>query len=191
MKKIIMNFYYFIEFSKIISFKKIFGLNYVLNSLRYCWKNNIDKLLKYYDATIGENNHFKGSLTIDNPNLLNSSKAFINIKIGNNCYIGKNVFFDLANKIIIKDEVVISAGVTIMTHADVGDRVLNQYYKRVCEPVHIGKGTWIGVNVTILSGVIIGEYCVIAAGSVVRENVEDFSMVAGVPATFKKDIRCT
>jgi len=191
MKKNIMKFYYFVEFIKVIIFKNFFGLNSVINALMYCWKNNIVKILEYYGATVGINNHFKGSLIIDNPNLLHSSNAFVNLYIGDNCYIGKNVFFDLANEIIISNEVVISAGVTIMTHADVGDRALKKYYKRLCEPVEIGKGTWIGANVTILSGVTIGEYCVIAAGSVVKENIKSFSMAAGVPAKFKKDIRCS
>lgn len=189
MKKIIFKLYYKAELFKIISLKRIFGLSYVLNALIYCWKNNINKILRYYGASIGSDNYFKGFLIIDNPNLLDTKLAFNNIIIGNNCYIGKNIFFDLANKIIIADDVVISAGVTIMTHSDVGDRVLNQYYKRVCEPVKIGKGTWIGTNVTILTGVEIGENCVIAAGSVVKNNIKNYSMVAGVPAKVKKDIR--
>ena len=189
MKKIIFNFYHMIEFFKVISLKKFFSLNYVINSLRYCWKDNISKILKHYGATIGENNHFKGSLNIDNPNLLNTAYAFKNITIGKNCYIGKNVFFDLANEVLIDHDVIISAGVTIMTHSDVGNRGMQKYYKRVSAPVTIGKGTWVGVNVTILAGVVIGEYCVIAAGSVVKDNIKSYSMVAGVPAKIKKDIR--
>jgi acetyltransferase-like isoleucine patch superfamily enzyme len=50
------------------------------------------------------------------------------------------------------------------------------------EPVTIGDGTWIGASSTILGGVSIGIGCVIAAGSLVRENTEDNSLVAGVPA---------
>ena len=48
--------------------------------------------------------------------------------------------------------------------------------------VVIGSDVWIGANVTILSGVRIGNGAIIAAGSVVTKNVEEFSIVAGVPA---------
>jgi len=51
----------------------------------------------------------------------------------------------------------------------------------------IGPNTLIGMNATILEGVEIGAQCVIAAGSVVRENmiVPDRSFVAGVPAKIR------
>ena len=189
MKKIILQLYYSLEWAKMLIFGKIFGLHYVMNTLLYSRKNHIEKILKYYGAHVGRDNHFKGFFMVDNHNISNNSEAFKNIIIGDNCYIGKNVFFDLANEIIIGDDVVVSANVTIMTHADVGERSFKKYYTRVCEPVHIGKGTWIGANVTILAGVHIGEHCVIAAGSVVKEDVMNFSMVAGVPAKFKKDIK--
>jgi acetyltransferase-like isoleucine patch superfamily enzyme len=47
-------------------------------------------------------------------------------------------------------------------------------------PVHIGGGTWIGENASILS-CRIGRNCVIGANSVVVRDVPDFSVVAGIP----------
>ena len=49
-------------------------------------------------------------------------------------------------------------------------------------PVHIGKGAFIGMNSTILPGVTIGAYSVVAAGSVVTSDVEPHAVVGGVPA---------
>jgi maltose O-acetyltransferase len=46
----------------------------------------------------------------------------------------------------------------------------------------IDDGSWICANSTILGGVRIGKGCIVAAGSLVRENVEDNCLVAGVPA---------
>lgn len=46
----------------------------------------------------------------------------------------------------------------------------------------IEDDVWIGSNVTILDGVILGTGSVIAAGSVVTKNVPEYSVVAGVPA---------
>lgn len=52
--------------------------------------------------------------------------------------------------------------------------------------VTIGHDVWIGDNVVILSGVKIGNGAIVAAGSVVCSNVEDFALVGGVPAKFIK-----
>nr|WP_257574927.1 acyltransferase [Shewanella algae] len=48
--------------------------------------------------------------------------------------------------------------------------------------IFIGSDCWIGAKVTILSGVNVGDGCVIAAGSVVTKDIPPFSIVAGVPA---------
>lgn len=55
-------------------------------------------------------------------------------------------------------------------------------------PITIGDNCWFGANVSVMPGVTIGSGCVIAAGSVVTEDVPDNSMVAGVPAVVKKKI---
>jgi acetyltransferase-like isoleucine patch superfamily enzyme len=49
-------------------------------------------------------------------------------------------------------------------------------------PVTIGDGVWIGRKCLIFPGVKIGEGSVIAAGSIVRNHVPAFSVVAGNPA---------
>ena len=51
-----------------------------------------------------------------------------------------------------------------------------------CAPIIIEYDVWIGVIVTILPGVTVGEGAVIGAGAVVTKNVKPFSIVAGVPA---------
>jgi acetyltransferase-like isoleucine patch superfamily enzyme len=48
--------------------------------------------------------------------------------------------------------------------------------------VRIGSGSWLGANVVILPGTQIGEHVVVAAGAVVRGEVPDRCVVAGVPA---------
>lgn len=49
-------------------------------------------------------------------------------------------------------------------------------------PVRIGRGTWLGANVTVLPGVTIGDGAVIGAGSVVTKDVAPNTLVVGVPA---------
>jgi len=48
--------------------------------------------------------------------------------------------------------------------------------------VKMGRGTWIGMNATILGGTHIGKNVVIAAHSVVKGNFPDYCVCGGVPA---------
>lgn len=48
--------------------------------------------------------------------------------------------------------------------------------------VRIGSGSWLGANAIILPGSQIGEHVVVAAGAVVRGEIPDRCVVAGVPA---------
>jgi acetyltransferase-like isoleucine patch superfamily enzyme len=48
----------------------------------------------------------------------------------------------------------------------------------------IGPWADIGVNAVILPGVTVGKGAIVGAGAVVTRDVDDFSVVAGVPATF-------
>ena len=52
--------------------------------------------------------------------------------------------------------------------------------------IKIGDDVWIGSNSVILPGVEIGNGSIIAAGSVVNKDVEEFSIYGGVPAKFLK-----
>jgi acetyltransferase-like isoleucine patch superfamily enzyme len=49
-------------------------------------------------------------------------------------------------------------------------------------PVRLGANVWVGRSATILPGVTIGDHAVIAAGSVVTEDVPARTLIAGVPA---------
>ena len=51
-------------------------------------------------------------------------------------------------------------------------------------PVRIGRNTWIGFDACILPGVTIGDGSVVGAKSVVMDDVEPYTVVAGNPARF-------
>ena len=58
--------------------------------------------------------------------------------------------------------------------------------KNIYSNIHVGKGSWIGANVTVLPGVSIGNGCIVAAGSVVISDCEDNCLYAGNPAKKKR-----
>jgi hypothetical protein len=56
----------------------------------------------------------------------------------------------------------------------------------VKSPVRIGPDCWLGVKVSVLRGSVVGRGCVVAAHAVVRGDVPDQSVAAGVPARVLK-----
>lgn len=56
-------------------------------------------------------------------------------------------------------------------------------------PIIIEDNSWIGFNCIILGGVTIGEGAIVGAGSVVRDCVEPWTVVAGNPAVVVKRLR--
>ena len=56
-------------------------------------------------------------------------------------------------------------------------------------PVRIGPDTWICTKVTVTKGSRIGRGCVIGAHAVVRGDVPDYGIAAGIPAKVVRDRR--
>jgi len=54
--------------------------------------------------------------------------------------------------------------------------------------VNIGSRCFIGAGVTILPKIRIGNNVIVGAGSVVKDNFPDNVMIAGIPATIKKQL---
>lgn len=55
-------------------------------------------------------------------------------------------------------------------------------------PVVLGRHVWLGMRVTVLKGVTIGDNSVIAAGSVVTRSIPPNCLAAGVPARVVKEL---
>lgn len=139
-------------------------------------------VLQRFGARNTQTVNFAGELSVDNALTYPVSRLLENIQIGHNCYIGRQVYFDLPKKIQLADEVVLSSGVKLLTHQDCGARSLSRYYPRRTAPIHLGTGCWIGANAVILCGVRLGAYCVVGAGAVVTQSFPAYSVLVGVPA---------
>lgn len=101
------------------------------------------------------------------------------------------------DRLIISDYVCIGAEAVILMGGNHTHRIdwfscypftesLTQSYQ--CKgDTYLNGGCWIGMRATIMPGVTIGEGAIVAAGSVVTQNVAPYTVVGGVPATVIKE----
>ena len=80
--------------------------------------------------------------------------------------------------IIIGKDTITGPNVFIYDHDHVFD-YKNGVKKReyTTEAVYIGKNCWIGANTVILKGTMIGDRCVIGAGSVIKGKYADGTVI--------------
>jgi len=105
-------------------------------------------------------------------------------KIGKNCLIGQWTTFDpiLPDLIDFEEDCGVGIGCTVLTHSYMGvDRMTF-----VFGPVRICRYARVGAHCVILPGVTIGEGAVVAAGSIVAEDVPPYAFAAGAPAKIRK-----
>lgn len=117
-------------------------------------------------------------------------------RIGQNCSFGQNV--NIGNNVIIgngcriQNNVSIYEGVLLEDHVFCGPSCVftNDLTPRASYPkgrdnyvtTHVKEGASIGANATIICGVTIGEWAMVAAGAVVTKDVKNHALVIGVPA---------
>jgi len=116
-------------------------------------------------------------------------------RIGRRCMLGQNVFVasnvSIGDGCRIQNQVSLYDGVTLERDVFVGPSVVFTNVKRprafvsgkaAFASTHIGRGTTIGANATIVCGVTLGPFSFVAAGAVVTRDVPAFALVVGSPA---------
>ena len=153
-----------------------------VRSAQLCYKlNHTMPYTDEYNALLKElfGDNLGESSRLSAPIFVNIAK---NVKIGKNVVIMNGFQCMSAGGLVIEDGVMISLNCTIATNNhDVYDRAVI-----TCKPVRIKKNAWLGVNVTVLPGVTIGENAVVGAGAVVTKDVPDNAVVVGTPAKIIK-----
>lgn len=106
--------------------------------------------------------------------------------------IGDDVFLNRGATVYAAELVQIGDHTRIGDHASIHDTDFHEVEEgatvRVA-PVRIGRNAWIGRNAIVLPGVTIGDHAVVAAGSVVVRDVPARALVAGSPATVRRELR--
>ncbi len=111
-----------------------------------------------------------------------------NVKIGENTYLNEYTRIDSGDnsKVVIGKHCAIGryVHITSKTH-DLVQPTTDEQHSEIPSKesdVNIGNYVWIGDKVTILPGVQIEDYAVVAAHAVVTRNVNRFEIVGGIPA---------
>lgn len=115
--------------------------------------------------------------------------------IGSGCVLGQGVFIApgvrIGDRVKIQNNVSVFAGVTLEDDVFCGPSVV---FTNVLNPrsfierknefglTRVCVGASIGANATIVCGVVIGRYALVAAGSVVTKSVPDHALMKGSPA---------
>jgi acetyltransferase-like isoleucine patch superfamily enzyme len=113
--------------------------------------------------------------------------------LGEGCKIGKGVFVaggvTIGRNVKVQNYVSIYRGVTIEDDVILGPHMTftNDLYPRafvndftVYETL-VKRGASVGANATIVCGVTLNEYCVVAAGAVIVTSVPAFALATGNP----------
>lgn len=106
------------------------------------------------------------------------------IYLGDNIQIAQDTIFVGKSGLRIGNDVMIGAGTKIITSShnferkDISMREQGLSFK----PVVINEDIWFGFNVIVLGGVQIGKGTIVGANSLVNKNIDEYSIVAGIPA---------
>lgn len=103
------------------------------------------------------------------------------VKVGENTWIGPNVILDGSGGLQIGSWCSISAGVQIYTHDSVDWALTAGKASMDKLPTKIGSRCYLGPNVVVAKGVIIGDGTVVGANSLVLEDIPPHSKVFGNP----------
>ncbi len=118
-------------------------------------------------------------------------------EIGRDCMLGQNVYIGsgvkigngvkLQNNVSVYEGVELEDGVfcgpSMVFTNDLTPRSLYPKEKGCAVRTLVRQGATIGANATIVCGVTIGRWALVAAGAVVAKDVPDYALVRGTPSS--------
>lgn len=127
-------------------------------------------LLRLFGAQIGPGVIIKPGVRVKYP---------WRLTVGADSWIGEDCWIDNLEQVTIGSNACLSQGAYLCTgNHDWSDSA----FALIVKPITIGDGAWIGAMSVIGPGVVLGDYAVAMAGSVVTSNIPPFDIHAGAPA---------
>ncbi|MBR5696143.1 MAG: WcaF family extracellular polysaccharide biosynthesis acetyltransferase [Paludibacteraceae bacterium] len=132
-------------------------------------------ILRIFGAKIGEGVIIKPHVNIKYP---------WKLSIGNNCWIGENVWIDNLAEVTIGDNVCISQGAMLLCG--------NHNYKKTTFDLMIGEikledGAWVCAKSVVCPGVTMKSHSILTVGSIATKDCEAYSIYQGNPAVKIKE----
>lgn len=122
-------------------------------------------ILRMFGGKIGRDSVLKSGIKLHFP---------WNLEVGDNCWIGEEVWFINHKKILIGSNVCISQRSIICSS---GHNYRSASLEYAHKPIEIKDGAWICLDSKVLPGVTIGECSVVSAGEIARKSVPDFTIL--------------
>src|ERR1700749_381032 len=147
---------------------------------------NISPLADIEDSTRGPLIEIGARTMVDAFVKIKPAVGMGDVVIGADCAINSGTVIYTGNGVRIGDAVAIAANCTLAptNHAvaDRGRRIRDQGFQPSKGGIVIEEDCWLGAGVVLLDGATLRRGAVIAAGSVVRGEVEAYAIYAGAPA---------
>jgi acetyltransferase-like isoleucine patch superfamily enzyme len=119
----------------------------------------------------------------------------IGCHVGKDIFVGDNVRIDSghADLIYIDDHAHIAGGTRLLCHQrDLKDYCVGDDYAKlgyVLKPIHLCKGSLVGMESFVMPGVTIGEGAIVGAGSLVTKDIPAWTVATGRPAKVVREIK--
>lgn len=139
------------------------------------WPNSLKIMtLRFFGAKVGRNVLIKPNVNIKYPWLL---------EIGDNVWLGEEVWIDNLAKVTIGNNVCLSQGAMLLCG--------NHDYKKetfdlIVKPIVLEDGVWVGAKSVVCPGVTMKSHSILAIGSVLTKDAEAYGIYQGNPAVMVK-----
>lgn len=127
-------------------------------------------LLRAFGAHIGKNVMIKPCVNIKYPWFL---------IIGNDTWIGENVWIDNLVMINIGSNVCLSQGAVLLTGSH---NYKKPTFDLITGSITLENGVWIGAQAIVNQGITIASHAMLTAGSVANKNLDAYTIYQGNPA---------
>ena len=132
------------------------------------------KVLRLFGSTVGNSVVIKPNINIKYPWFLT---------IGDNCWIGEDVWIDNLAQVTIGNNVCLSQGSYLLTGS--------HDYKKEAFDLMLGEivledGVWIGAKATVCPSVRCKSHSILAVESIATKDLEEYTIYQGNPALLKR-----
>jgi putative colanic acid biosynthesis acetyltransferase WcaF len=127
-------------------------------------------LLRAFGAAVGEGVVIRGKVNITFP---------WRLTVGDHVWIGEEVLILSLAPVVLESDICLSQRAFLCTGSH---RFHSPGFDLVIKPITVRKGSWIAAQAFVAPGIEIGPNSMVAAGSVVLEDVPPSTVVRGNPA---------